>query len=129
MRDLRGTRRKVAASALAELRERGCEAAGYRLAGAVLDHVCCRHLRGDDRMLTVWPAEDHAIVIAIGRHDQSPEDVYDALLDALEFDVPEEERMKPPCCDEEGRPSADETSAANVSEAIDRRARARRRGA
>ncbi len=35
---------------------RGCEEAGYRLAGAPLDHICCRHLYGNDRMLTAWPA-------------------------------------------------------------------------
>lgn len=65
---------------MAELRDRGCEAAGYRLAGAQMDHVCARHLYGDDRMLTAWPAEDHAVVVAVGRHDQSSEDVYTVLL-------------------------------------------------
>lgn len=29
---------------------RGCEEAGYRLAGTPLDHICCRHLYGTDRM-------------------------------------------------------------------------------
>jgi hypothetical protein len=70
--------RKAAGSALAALSDHGCEAAGYRLADAQLDHVCCRHLYGSDRMLTVWPAEDHAVVIAVGSHDQSTEDVYTA---------------------------------------------------
>jgi Flp pilus assembly protein CpaB len=39
-------------------------------------------------MLTVWPATDHAVVIAVGRHDELAQDVYAALLDALELDVP-----------------------------------------
>lgn len=72
-------------------------AAGYRLAGEVLDHVCCRHLYGVDRMLTVWPAIDHAVVIAVGHHDESAQDVYAALLEALELDVLADEREKPPC--------------------------------
>lgn len=127
MRDLRGAHRKAAGAALAALRDRGCEAAGYRLAGAPLDHVCCRHLYGRDRMLTVWPAEDHAVVIAVGSHDQSTEDVYAALLDALELTVSADEREKPPCCDNAGQPPADEEVAATIAEAIDARARSRRR--
>ncbi len=39
-------------------------------------------------MLTVWLADEHAIVIAIGRHDESPNDVYSGLLDALELESP-----------------------------------------
>ncbi|HEV2068469.1 MAG TPA: hypothetical protein VGR26_01600 [Acidimicrobiales bacterium] len=92
MRDLRGARRKAAGVALGELRDRGCDAAGYRLSGEVIEHVCCRHLYGTDRVLTVWPADDHAVVIAIGRHDESAADVYSTLLDALELEVPDAER-------------------------------------
>lgn len=36
---------------------RGCQEAVYRLAGAPLEHACCRHLYGN-RMLTAWPAAD-----------------------------------------------------------------------
>jgi hypothetical protein len=78
-------------------------------------------------MLSVWPATDHAVVIAMGRHDKSPEDVYAAVLDALELDVPSGEREKPPCCDEEGQPPSDAEIASTISEAIEHRARARRR--
>jgi hypothetical protein len=93
----------------------------------VLDHVCCRHLYGTDRVLTVWPAADRAVVIAVGRHDESAQDVYSSLLDALELDVPADEREKPPCCDDEGLPPADEEIATSVSEAIEHRTRSRRR--
>ena len=58
-------------------------------------------------MLVAWPADDHAVVIAIERHDESSDDVYAAILDALGLQVPEDEREKPPCCDEEGLPPAD----------------------
>ena len=126
-RELRGERRKAAASAMADLRDRGCAAAGYRLAGAVLDHVCCRYLRRDDRMLTVWPAEDHAIVLAIGRHDASTENVYAVLLDALDLDIADAERTKPLCCDQQGRPPADSEIATLVADTIERRARRGRR--
>jgi hypothetical protein len=113
--------------ALAELRDRGCEAAGYRLAGAQLDHVCARHLYGDDRMLTAWLAEDHAVVVAVGRHDQSSGDVYTLLLGALGLEVPDDEREKPPCCDEAGQPPADLVVAADITDALERLARSRRR--
>ena len=112
---------------LVELRERGCLAAGYRLAGAVLDHVCCRHLYGEDRMLVAWTADDHAVVVAVGRHDESSEDVYAVLLGALGLEVSEDERDKPPCCDEESRPPADPDVATDIADALERRGRARRR--
>ena len=113
--------------ALAELRARGCVAAGYRLAGGGLDHVCCRHLYGEDRMLIAWPADDHAVVIAVGRHDRSGEDVYALLLHALGLEVPEDEREKPSCCDESGRPPAAPDVAADIAEAVQRLGRGRRR--
>lgn len=103
-------------------------AAGYRLAGAVLDHICSRHLYGDDRMLIAWPANDRAIVIAIGPHDQSTDDVYDVLLDHLGLEAVETEREKPPCCDHEGRPPADPNVASDIVDAIECHCRARRRG-
>ncbi len=112
---------------LGEIADRGCHAAGYRLAGAPLDHVCCRHLYGSDRMLTVWPADDHVVVITVASHDQSSEDVYAALLDALELAVSAEEREKPSCCDAAGEPPVDEDIAATIADAIDQRARSRRR--
>lgn len=49
LRNLHGRRLKAALDVLVALRARGCAVAGYRLAVAVLDHVCCRHLYGDDR--------------------------------------------------------------------------------
>jgi hypothetical protein len=77
--------------------------------------------------LTVWHAEDHATVIAVGPHGQTAGDVYVALLGALELDVPDAERQKPPCCDDEGQPPSDEEVAALISDAIDRLVRRSRR--
>jgi hypothetical protein len=92
----------------------------------VLDRLCCRHLYGDDRMLTAWPAAEHAVVIAVGPHSRSSNDVYALLLEALDLDVPMEERDKPPCCDEEGLPPADPDVAEEVADTIERLRRARR---
>jgi hypothetical protein len=128
VRDLRGRRRTSAGVALTELRAQGCAAAGYRLAGTTLDHVCSRHLYGADRMLTAWPADDEVIVLAIARHDSTAEDVYATLLAALDLTVPEEERKKPPCCDAEGNPPTDEAIAIEIADAVTRYTRPRRRG-
>ena len=112
---------------IGELRDRGCEAGGYRLAGVLLDRLCCRHLYADDRMIVAWPAGDHAVVIAIGRHDGSINDVYGMLLVALDRDIPAEERDKPPCCDEEGLPPVDPDSASEIADALKQVERVRRR--
>ena len=78
-------------------------------------------------MLTVWPAEDRAVVIAIGRHDESAADVYSTLLDALELEVSDAEREKSPCCDDAGRPPSDEHVATVIAEAVERVGRRVRR--
>jgi len=70
----------------------------------VLGQLCCRHLYATDRMITAWPAADHAVVIAISPHDRSDNNIYTTLLVAIDRDVPAEERDKPRCCDEEGLP-------------------------
>lgn len=128
MRDLRGRRRAAALRTIGELEDRGCEAAGYRLAGDELDHICCRHLYGDDRLLTVWPGDEHAVVILVARHSPEPGGVYDQLLESLDIDMPPDERDKPPCCDEEGEPPADSDVANAVADAVEQSARRRRRG-
>ena len=122
MRHLRGPRRASALRTIGELEDRGCEAAGYRLAGAELDHVCCRHLYGDDRLLTVWPGDEDAIVILVAPHTTEPGSVYDQLLVALDIDMPTTNE-KPPCCDEEGEPPVDADLANAIVEAVERRAR------
>lgn len=128
VRALRGRRREAAVRTIGELEDRGCEAAGYRLSGAVFDHVCCRHLYGQDRMLVAWPAVDHAIVVLVGRHDGSGSNVYAELLAALGITAPSAARDKPPCCDDEGDPPAHSGVAMDIAEAVERWARTRRRG-
>jgi len=112
---------------LAELLDLGCKAAGYRLAGAELDHVCCRHLYGNDRLLTVWLGPDHAVVLAVGPHDRSAGDLYRQLVAALQLEAPEEERSKPPCCDEAGQPPIDADTTTALVATVETLARPRRR--
>jgi hypothetical protein len=126
VRALRGRRRASALRTIGELEDRGCEAAGYRLAGDQLDHVCCRHLHGSDRLLTVWPGQEQAIVVLVAPHTRSRGGVYDQLLDALDIEMPADEREKPPCCDEVGEPPVD--AAAAIAEAVDNRTRGARHG-
>lgn len=118
MTALRGRRAQAVRWAIEGLLAQGCHEAGYRLAGAPLDHVCCRHLYGTDRMLTVWPAPDHVVILAVGPHDRSAVDIYALLLDALAVEVPEIERTKPPCCDELGEPPADPRIAEALAAAV-----------
>ncbi|MEO6628731.1 MAG: hypothetical protein ABIP03_09205, partial [Aquihabitans sp.] len=87
------------------------EAGGYRLAGVVLNHLCCRHLDATDRMIIAWPTAGNAVVIAVSPHDRSDNDVYATLLAALDSDVKAEERE----------------SASEVADALQRLARVRRR--
>lgn len=125
---LRGGRWKAAVVFLEQLQTGGCAQAGYRLAGkGTLDHLCCRHLYGSDRAITAWPSTDHAVVIAVGPHDQSNADVYQLLLSALEIDMPEDQRLKPPCCDDLGEPPVDPEAAERIVGAIQALARRTRR--
>lgn len=93
----------------------------------MIDQVCCRHLYGQDRMLLAWPAKDHAIVVLISPHDGSGNDVYGQLLAALEIPSVDEDRAKPPCCDEEGHPPGEPGAASDIAEAVERWGRTRRR--
>lgn len=78
-------------------------------------------------MLTVWPTEDQAVVVLVGPHTATAGDVYDQLLEALGIDVPDEERTKPSCCDDEGEPPADEKGATELADAVERSGRRARR--
>jgi hypothetical protein len=106
-----------------ELLNLGCAAGGYRLAGTVLDHVCCRHLYGTDRMLTAWSAHDEAVILLVGPHDRSPLDVYDQLLSALGLQQTEAERAKPACCEEDLDPPVDSDLSSSIVNAVETLAR------
>lgn len=126
VRALRGRRREAALRVIGEIEGRGCDAAGYRLAGGDLEHICCRHRYASDRILTVWPADDRAAVLLVGPHNRKTAGVYDQLMRALGAEVPADERTKPSCCDEEGSPLIDEQAAEATCDAVEQSARRRR---
>jgi len=97
-------------------RSRRCEAGGYRLAGEQLDHACCRHLHGSDRLLTVWPDRERTVVILVAPHIHATGDVYDQLLRALGIDMPSDERDKASCCDETSTPPVEFGTAEAITE-------------
>jgi len=61
-------------------------------------------------------------------HDQSADDIYQLVLAALEIEMPEGERLKPPCCDDLESPPVDAEVADLIAAAIDALARRSRRG-
>ena len=77
-------------------------------------------------MLTVWPSEQHAIVILVAAHDRDGSDVYALLLGVLDVAMAATEKDKPPCCDEEGQPPVDSAGATAIVAAVDQRRRRRR---
>jgi len=77
-------------------------------------------------LLTVWAAEGHAIVLAVGPHDGSASDIYNLITTALGIAPSADERTKPPCCDEAGWAPVDEAASEELAAAIDRLARVRR---
>lgn len=124
---LRGRRAQAARVAIDELRSLGCERAGYRLTGEVLEHVCCRHLYATDRLLTAWPAVGHAVILLVGPHHGNAGGIYGVLMSALGLEATEEERAKPPCCESDGVPPVANAAAGIVDSVGGLAKRARRR--
>ena len=78
--------------------------------------------------MVAWPASELAVVALVGPHDGTVNDIHRQLLDALDVAVPDDEREKPPRCDEAGPPPpTDSDVALDIAEAVKRRGRGRRR--
>jgi len=105
-RNTRGNVRESLRAAIEALERSGCEAAGYRLTGAGVEHFCVVHLWGRWRLLLGFSDPTVAVIIDVGEHhDHEPaRDVYQRLYEALAVDPPAEPRDKPPCCDDMGPP-------------------------
>ena len=89
--------------------------------------MCCRHLYGDDRLLTAWRARDHAVVLLVGPHSSRSSDIYSRLVGALNMEMPGEERAKPPCCEPGEAPPADAATVEQIVSAVEGFTRPRRR--
>jgi hypothetical protein len=111
------------------LERSGCDAAGYRLTGAGVEHFCVVHLRGRWRLLLGFPEPTVAVIVDVGEHrDEDPtRDVYQRLYESLGLTPSAEPREKPPCCDEVGPPVNDQgiEEASDAYRALTRRRRRR----
>jgi hypothetical protein len=101
---LRGTARASYDRKREELAAHGCKAAGYRLTGPGVGHICVVHLVDDYRLVSVFPDKSTVVVVLVARHTDSRSDVYRLLYRLLELDVPKQPRTKPPCCEDNGDP-------------------------
>lgn len=92
-----------------DLGAHGCEALDYRLTGSIIEHICSRHLRDLYRVLVCFRAEDDAVILLVGEHDERDpnRNLYALLYQILDLPIPKGQRKKPPCCDEEGVPPVD----------------------
>ena len=100
---MRGKARASLVLAVDDIRRRGCEAAGVRLAGAQLSAICRLDLYGAWRLLTSFEAPDRCILLLVAEHTRSA-NPYQLLYAALGIEEPDEPRSKPACCDSEGQP-------------------------
>jgi hypothetical protein len=101
--DLRGKAKASFIVAVEEIRQRGCAAAGVRLAGGELSGICRLDLYGAWRLLTVFEEQDRCVLLLVAEHTRSA-NPYRLLYVALGIGEPDEPRTKPTCCDSAGRP-------------------------
>ncbi|GAA2542961.1 hypothetical protein GCM10010435_08510 [Winogradskya consettensis] len=88
-----------------DLAARGCAALSYRLSGPVpVDHVCVKHLRGEQRVVVGFESPQRAWILLVGPHhdDDQEFNIYTELYRLLGVEPPAAAgRTKPPCCDVE----------------------------
>jgi hypothetical protein len=91
--------------AVADIRRRGCAAAGVRLTGTGLSAICRLDLYGAWRLLTVFETPDRCILLLIAEHTRI-DNPYQLLYAALGIDEPDQPRTNPPAATPEAtRPS------------------------
>jgi hypothetical protein len=69
--DLRGKAKASFILAVQDIRRRGCQAAGIRLAGEQLAGICRLDLYGAWRLLTVFEASDRCVLLLVAEHTRS----------------------------------------------------------
>ena len=114
---MRGKAKASLLLAVDDIRRRGCEAAGVRLAGYDLSAICRLDLYGAWRLLTTFEAPDRCILLLIAEHTRRG-NPYQLLYDVLGITEPKEPRTKPTCCDAEGQPTIDRDLVARFERAL-----------
>jgi hypothetical protein len=114
---MRGKARASLVLAVDDIRRRGCEAAGVRLAGGDLTAICRLDLYGAWRLLTTFEMPDRCIPLLVAEHTRRV-NPYQLLYDVLGITQPKEPRTKPACCDTEGQPAIDRDLVARFDQAL-----------
>jgi hypothetical protein len=90
-----------------DLRGRGCQAGGYRMAAVEgIDYpLCGRHLAYDWRMYTAYLPDGRIVIVALDRHTEE-HDAADDLARALPglATIGRRSKDKPPCCEDPLQP-------------------------
>ncbi len=89
--------------AVADIRRRGCAAAGVRLTGPGISSVCRLDLYAAWRLLTAFETPDRCILLLVAEHNRS-ENPYRLLYSVLGISEPKGPRTKPTCCNPQGQP-------------------------
>jgi hypothetical protein len=101
------TARRRYDSAVEELRGRGCAAGGYRLLGASGENypLCCRYFYGQWRMHLAFPNPETVVIVAVGEHTKqsNPHELLAEVFPSLSARG-RRRSMKPPCCEDSGKP-------------------------
>jgi hypothetical protein len=103
---LRGKPKAALDLAVADIRHRGCAAAGVRLTGPTISSFCRLDLHAAWRLLTAFETPDRCILLLVAEHTRS-ENPYRLLYSVLGISEPKGPRTKPTCCDPEGQPPID----------------------
>jgi hypothetical protein len=103
---LRGKPKAALDLAVADIRRRGCAAAGVRLTGPAISSVCRLDLYAAWRLLTAFETTDRCILLLVVEHTRA-ENPYRLLYSVLGINEPKERRTKPTCCDTDGQPPID----------------------
>jgi hypothetical protein len=103
---LRGKPKAALDLAVADIRRRGCAAAGVRLTGPAISSVCRLDLYAAWRLLTAFETPNQCILLLVAEHTRS-ENPYRLLYGVLGISAPKGRRTKPTCCDPDGQPPID----------------------
>jgi hypothetical protein len=103
---LRGKPKAALDLAVADIRRRGCAAAGVRLTGPAISSICRLDLYAAWRLLTAFETPNRCILLLVAEHTRS-ENPYRLLYSVLGISEPKGRRTKPTWCENTGQPPID----------------------